>query len=1019
MIDLDSIFLAVREMPVDHRALFLDHACRDNSELRVRVEKMLSSNKMANEFFDDTKAEGAFNEEALTLADEKLLAEGPGSVIGRYKLLQKIGEGGMGIVYMAQQSKPIERKVALKIIKLGMDTRSVIARFEAEQQALAMMDHPNIAGVLDAGATEAGRPFFVMEMVRGIPITEFCNENKLNLRERLELFMDVCHAVQHAHQKGIIHRDIKPSNIMVTLHGGQALPKVIDFGIAKATQGKLTEKILFTQYSQLIGSPAYMSPEQASLSALDIDTRSDIYALGVLLYELLTGRTPLDARKLSSEGFDEIRRRIKEQEAMKPSTCLSTMKGADRHTLAQLRGSDVQSIQADLSGDLDWIVMKAIEKNRAQRYESADAFRADILHYLNHEPVIARAPNFFYLSQKFYRRHKLSISIVASVALLVIAGTAIGYVMLKGERDRALKAEKDANQNLALARSEQLISKATLNFLNKEILGGASSRTGLSGDITLRELLNQASDKVENASLPNPMVESAIRITIGETLATLGEYERSSTQIIKGLELKREELGESTAQTSVDFIKAAYAASLSGNLKQEWLYATKAREILTEAIDEGGDPNDPLFLEADSLMLSSSYTTAEMKAQGIHRLKEYLKLAEAGGETSVELTMRILQCLAIVHSDLNLIDQAKPYYERLIQLGQKHPELILPLYYQSIAGYHHDWDRIEEGQTALVKCVEETKKQFNETERGYIALSQGAQGELFIRQGKILEAKEFYETFYLMYHDDRHYNASRGKVVLNYILTQHLLGQEDEALRILENEKQVARMVPNASSHLLNQLLQSFSMFYAMRGNTEDIENALEILPDSQWFLNDPGLRFHHALLLLQLGKGNDYAMIFQDVIDRFKDCDDSFALSAILPTVLAKGVEMNPSQKESIRQWMACADTKKRLRSQQGSTWLEFCLGLAYFRFGELKDAQKHLAIATRGHFSTEALACLVLAKIDQKSPAAIRSKGHLEKARLMRKEWPFFDFKHYNIFVNERMLFDLLENEFFKSEA
>ena len=295
------------------------------------------------------------------------LTEKPGDTIGRYKLLQQIGEGGCGVVYMAEQDEPVRRRVALKIIKLGMDTKSVIARFEAERQALAMMDHPNIAKVLDAGATETGRPYFVMELVRGMKITEYCDEAKLSTRARLDLFIQVCQAIQHAHQKGIIHRDIKPSNILVTVNDGVPVPKVIDFGIAKATSGQqLTDKTLFTAFEQFIGTPAYMSPEQAVLTSLDIDTRSDIYALGVLLYELLTGKTPFDAKELLAIGLDEMRRTIREQEPPRPSTRLSTLPGQELSTTAQRRGLDAPKLVSELRGDLDWIVMKcAGERPRA------------------------------------------------------------------------------------------------------------------------------------------------------------------------------------------------------------------------------------------------------------------------------------------------------------------------------------------------------------------------------------------------------------------------------------------------------------------------------------------------------------------------------------------------------------------------------------------------------------------------------------------------------------------------------
>src|SRR6476660_1593765 len=329
------------------------------------------------------------------LAASARVTEKPGDRIGHYKLLQKIGEGGCGLVYMAQQEEPVRRQVALKIIKLGMDTRNVIARFEAERQALALMDHSNIARVFDAGATGSGRPYFVMELVRGIPITAYCDQNNLPVHERLELFVQVCHAVQHAHQKGIIHRDLKPSNVLVTLNDGRAEPKVIDFGVAKATGQQLTEKTLFTAFAQMVGTPLYMSPEQAEMTSIDIDTRSDIYSLGVLLYELLTGTTPFDQQRMRGAAFDEIRRIIREEEPPKPSTRISTL-GESRTATAAHRQVDSHRLGRLIEGDLDWIVMKALEKNRTRRYDTAGNFAADVLRHLSDQPVEACPPSTTY-----------------------------------------------------------------------------------------------------------------------------------------------------------------------------------------------------------------------------------------------------------------------------------------------------------------------------------------------------------------------------------------------------------------------------------------------------------------------------------------------------------------------------------------------------------------------------------------------------------------------------------------------
>ena len=342
-----------------------------------------------------------------------------GSLIGPYKLLEQIGEGGMGVVFMAEQTQPVRRKVALKVIKPGMDTRQVVARFEAERQALAMMDHPNIAKVHDAGATESGRPYFVMELVRGIPITDYCDREQLAIPERLELFVLVCRAVQHAHQKGVIHRDLKPSNILVTVIDGVAVPKVIDFGVAKATGASLTERTLFTGFHQFIGTPQYMSPEQADLSGVGVDTRSDIYALGVLLYELLTGTMPFDAATLKRAAFDELRRIIREEEPPRPSTRLGSL-GTTRATVSANRRTDARRLDRALRGELDWIVMKALEKDRRRRYETASAFAADVLCYLKDEPVEACPPSAWYRFRKFARRNTRALLTAAAVALAVV-----------------------------------------------------------------------------------------------------------------------------------------------------------------------------------------------------------------------------------------------------------------------------------------------------------------------------------------------------------------------------------------------------------------------------------------------------------------------------------------------------------------------------------------------------------------------------------------------------------------------
>ena len=361
----------------------------------------------------------------------------PGDRIGRYKLLEKIGEGGCGVVYMAEQEEPVRRRVALKVIKPGMDTHEVVARFEAERQALALMDHPHIARIFDGGATDAGRPYFVMELVRGLRITDYCDQKQLSTRQRLDLFMQVCQAVQHAHQKGIIHRDLKPSNILVTLNDGVPVPKVIDFGIAKATGQRLTDKTFFTAFQQIIGTPAYMSPEQAEMTSLDIDTRSDIYSLGVLLYEMLTGRTPFDTKELLRAGMEEMLRTIREQEPVRPSARLSSLNVAERTTVAQRRQTDGPRLINLVRGDLDWIAMKALKKDRTRRYETANELVMDVLRHLKSEPVVARPPTSFYRFQKMMQRHKLAFATAGAVGAVGVIFLWL-YLIVTGTRDEAV-----------------------------------------------------------------------------------------------------------------------------------------------------------------------------------------------------------------------------------------------------------------------------------------------------------------------------------------------------------------------------------------------------------------------------------------------------------------------------------------------------------------------------------------------------------------------------------------------------
>jgi len=465
-IDIKAVFAeALERQTLEERAAYLDEACLGNHELRVKVEALLEAHGKAGSFLEPPSV-GA----GATLNNPAKI-DGPGTTIGRYALLELLGEGGMGLVYLAEQKEPVRRKVALKIIKPGMDSKQVIARFEAERQALALLDHPNIAHVFDAGCTETGRPYFVMELVAGVSITEYCDKNNLSTKDRLALFLQVCQAVQHAHQKGIIHRDIKPSNVMVTHHDGKPVPKVIDFGIAKATNQRLTEKTLFTRYAHIIGTPAYMSPEQAELSDLDIDTRSDIYSLGVLLYELLTGTTPFSEEELRKAGYIEMQRVIREQEPAKPSTKLSTL-GETLTDIAKHRRCTPDLLRKAIRGDLDWIVMKSLEKDRARRYETASSLATDIRRHIEHEPVLARGPSTTYRLRKFLRRHRVSVTVATALAVTLVAGFVIStslYVRVKRAQDHVATLESQMETDRKLSTAQRLYAEGRYQAALQEV----------------------------------------------------------------------------------------------------------------------------------------------------------------------------------------------------------------------------------------------------------------------------------------------------------------------------------------------------------------------------------------------------------------------------------------------------------------------------------------------------------------------------------------------------------------------
>jgi len=523
--------------------------------------------------------------------------EAPGSQIGPYKLLQQIGEGGMGTVYLAEQEEPVRRRVALKIIKAGMDSRQVIARFEAERQALSMMDHPNIAHVLDVGTTETGRPYFVMELVKGLPITTYCDEKGLTPKQRLGVFKSICHAVQHAHQKGIIHRDLKPNNILVTEFDNRAVPKIIDFGLAKALHQRLTEKTMFTQLGQVLGTLEYMSPEQSKMNQQDVDTRTDIYSLGVLLYELLTGTTPFDKQRLHSAAIDEVFKIIREEDPPKPSNRLSTL--LSRPEIASRRGIEPKKLSGFVRGELDWIVMKTLEKDRARRYETANGLAADIQRYLDDQPVVASPPSASYRLRKFARRHRIVLTMAVVVAAALVGGLTVAlYGLVQANRERAL-AVREAEK-----------SEAISGFLN-DMLSSVDPNRTLGEDVTVRTILDEAATRLDQEELAHqPAARAALLSSIGRSYVALGLFEDAKPHFAESLTLQEQILGPGHPDTAANRDDLALAHLQLGEYEQAEILYARAVEV-REAASGPDAASDSVLGLADVLIYTGRHDEAE------------------------------------------------------------------------------------------------------------------------------------------------------------------------------------------------------------------------------------------------------------------------------------------------------------------------------------------------------------------------------------------------------------------------
>lgn len=688
---LTELLLTALDLDPELRPAFLDEACGTDDELRRQVEDLIVADNEAAESFLERPAAIALgiagsafdldtdlNWDASPTFPEN---ENPTRVlenrsqpsarreIGRYVLLRKLGEGGMGVVYLAEQREPVRRRVALKVIKLGMDTNQVVARFESERQALALMSHPNIAQVFDAGATSEGRPYFVMEYVEGVPITRYCDAHKLDPRQRLELFIQVCEGVQHAHHKGIIHRDIKPSNVLVMVRDDRPLPKIIDFGLAKATAPSLTEGTIFTEHGQVVGTLDYMSPEQAGVTQSDVDSRTDVYSLGVLLYELLVGAVPVQRSLRGTAGMLDIGSWVAESDLPRPSARLAGL-GDEASAAALSRGTDVRTLLRRLRGDLDWITIKPLEKDRARRYSTPAELAADIRRHLQHEPVLAGPPSTIYRFRKFVRRNRVlagATAAVAAVLLLGIAGTSIGLV-------RAERARQEAETQRGLASLEAEKAQALSDFLQKALTSPDPRLDGR--DVRVVDVLDEAAGEIEEQFSAQPEIEAEVRAAIGRSYRGLGLFGEAEEQMVATLETRRRALGPTHPETLRSMSELALVRADRGELDSAAQLYREALELQTQTL--GADHPDTLGTAndlANLLMDRSEYDEAETLLR---------RVLDSAGDNEEDWPTEILVTranLAYLLQNQGQLDEAEAEYLAAIEglqlrLGEKHPQVL-------------------------------------------------------------------------------------------------------------------------------------------------------------------------------------------------------------------------------------------------------------------------------------------------------------------------------------------------------
>ncbi len=928
-----ELFTAAAQVPPGERAAFLDEACAGDEVLRRRIEALLKSHDSAGEFMEEPPTWLLHEGRPRVTVGEK-----PGDWIGSYQLIRQIGEGGCGVVFVAEQEEPIRRRVALKVIKPGMDTRSVIARFEAERQALALMDHPNIAHVLEAGATESGRPYFVMELVEGEKISDYCNRHALPLETRLQLFVQVCDAIEHAHQKGIIHRDIKPSNILViTGREGRPVPKVIDFGIAKATTGQqLTDKTLFTSWGTLMGTPAYMSPEQATLASAELDTRTDIYSLGVVLYELLTGAPPFDTHELLKAGFDEVRRVIRDEEPVRPSTKLGTMLAEDLATISKHHAAPLPKLIREMRGDLDWIVMKALEKDRRRRYATTNALSMDIGRYLAGEAVAARPPSAAYKFRKLFLRNRLWFGAAATVALVFVIGFISVALALK--REKAARIETDRSRRQAEADKTQ--SQQATRFL-EEMLQGVGPSVARGDDTKmLEEILEKTAARLPVELADQPAIRAKLQTLLGVTYRDLGQYPQAEAMLRESLATRTRLFGEENEATSDTMVELGHAIDLNTANPEAESYIRRGLAVRRKLFGE----EHMKVAECYFILGSIQWGRQEIpEAEGM--LRKALEMqTRLLGDKSAELGDSLLGVGTLLYSQGKLGDAERMFRQALANcepvLSDDHP--LVTRCVNNLAVVLAVQGRDAEAEPLLRRSLATRRKIYKE---GHREISEALHGlaRLLIRLSRFDEAETAAREALAMARkakgDTHEETLEILRDLIKALLLQHKFEETDQLFADLLPPERVPK--PEYSGLLFERCDA-----HARRGRWQEAADDARVLMKQSPENHDN----YHLLapLLVQLGESAEYQKLCREILVKFGATTDIHIADR-----MAKDCLILPSPDLDLKAVAAMADVAIKGGSDTpAAPYFQFCKGLAEYRLGHHEEAVKWAQLASAGSF-------------------------------------------------------------------